>query len=922
MTELERFDALAADMERLRKLAEEADALTQEVQDTSNLPVPTGGNLPATEMKQVMARRRADVLKKKDQVEKLAREIEERVKNQLWELEQVVGPMQEMVARMEEGIWTLNLYLGRDEEIILLTDGAPAPVETPLTIRQMVLSMDEECALDPESDGIDAKNINSFDQWLLEKPEHLEQVLPEQKGVVVLVPRMNRDKDYGDPWHNAVVAEANKQSYWLIRNGEKLYRMTTDFKVGKHLIPRSDEFTSMFEKDPFGRRLEPGSHYWMEAEKKADARKRHYMRSALILQGLIDRTPVFHPLPPEGVNLLDPETYEDGRAVMVTDAELALGTGREPFRAWLRRLNNGLRPGMRVLFWLPFQEFNQHGRESDYGPRRISPQYATGLKAGDIYRIEGKESYFGEEALLVYFERTDKKWEPYEEPVPDKPGWVYRRHREVEYAKRAKARFYKHDPFILPFDLVTVEEMEGYLSARLERHSYVQMIPLLQRAIEAKKAEAEEEAPFRLMLAGVIEREYHYPIRDIDDRLPELVDWWKLANRWHRPLVGEGEDQAKAVQAISKEYHERHRADVKGSKQAQAEKQMAADLAGNHLNACLIARKRDGTYVVLEPADDELVFAHQFFYSSTGKPLRNSKQWAIVPTSWRKWRILWSDERWSDWNHGGSLTTHLTGPEEETLRKAMVARLPRGFTPLRLRQYKGEDQHYVLEAFKPIQVEFPDNPLTGKFPAGLPKAEVSGRWSRTTGMKLVPNLHLREGNRDHWEWSPWRSFFDGGEVKKVDQWGGDQWWRLLWRDDLAIAELEALRSKGKKESQRRERMSSQVGDYILEINKALVAEQEKVAYERFIEDYADPELWEGHRKTLQFQNWPYGSADQCRAVLNVVIERGIPVEGRTIGEITKLARELSGKKLPMEKRLMDIVIGTPPPEDEYDDEDD
>ena len=37
--------------------------------------------------------------------------------------------------------------------------------------------------------GIDARSIEQFDEWLLADPAHLDQVLPEAKGVVVLVPR-------------------------------------------------------------------------------------------------------------------------------------------------------------------------------------------------------------------------------------------------------------------------------------------------------------------------------------------------------------------------------------------------------------------------------------------------------------------------------------------------------------------------------------------------------------------------------------------------------------------------------------------------------------------------------------------------------------------------------------------------------------
>ncbi|HSH83395.1 MAG TPA: hypothetical protein VLA19_33090, partial [Herpetosiphonaceae bacterium] len=53
-------------------------------------------------------------------------------------------PLQELVGQIEEALWTVNLYLGRDEAIVRLRDGEPAPASTPISLRQLVLAMDEE----------------------------------------------------------------------------------------------------------------------------------------------------------------------------------------------------------------------------------------------------------------------------------------------------------------------------------------------------------------------------------------------------------------------------------------------------------------------------------------------------------------------------------------------------------------------------------------------------------------------------------------------------------------------------------------------------------------------------------------------------------------------------------------------------------
>jgi hypothetical protein len=54
-------------------------------------------------------------------------------------------------------------------------------------VRQQVLAMDEESALNASTGGIDVRSIAAFDQWITSDPANLEQVLPEQRGVVAFM---------------------------------------------------------------------------------------------------------------------------------------------------------------------------------------------------------------------------------------------------------------------------------------------------------------------------------------------------------------------------------------------------------------------------------------------------------------------------------------------------------------------------------------------------------------------------------------------------------------------------------------------------------------------------------------------------------------------------------------------------------------
>lgn len=903
--------ALAEALDELRRLSADAVA-SLAAEDTANTAiVPTTSNLPATQVKAQMARRRSDIVKKRAAIERLSREIEQRVQAQMSELLAVMSPMKEMVRRLEEGIWTVNLYLGRDEEIITLADGEPAGADTPITVRQLVLSMDQESMVAADVGGIDASGIEAFDNWILAEADHLEQVLPEQKGVVVLVPRMARDRDYGDPWLQQHMDAANHQSYWLIRNGSQLYRMSTSFDVGARLVPARDEFTSFFRRGGNGRdgagTVEPGSREWMQAEKSADARKRHFMRVALVLQGLIDRTPVFHPLPDAGVNLLDPDTYDDGRAVMVTDAEAALGTGREPFYTWLRRHNESLRPGMRVVCAFNSEEWRAASRASrDWDPKRITPKGAEGLIDGKLYRIDGRQRRDGEDRLILRFERSDLRWEEYTEPS-DKPGWVFRRHRQVPYQKRASVYLLASDRFVLPFDAVSVAEMEAYLSDRTERHAYVTMVPLLKAAIAAKAAEAKEEAPFRLLVTGIIHQQTGDPVPDIEAQLEELVTWWKLANRWHRPLVGDGDDQTKAIAAITEEYMRRQDAAATGERDAKREAAMVRRLRDQHPEATLIARKRDGSYVVLEPSDQRLIHAERHLYSTTGKH-RETKSWVLVGGAHQRWRTLFSDRRWETWNHGASPATALTGPELDLVCDQLMAAMPAGWVPVGVRLYMSEGR-YQAEGFQPVDLDatWPQQPLTGRSLYGIPQGVVKGRWKRRSGNELTVQPRRLVESLWHWDDDP----FDED----------NQWWQTQRVDEAALAQLNALLTEGRARTRVVRRLQAQLRDAVDSVAAQHDAQMLAAAYDRFLDDYADDSLWEGHRKTLKLPPFDPQQRRLVESVLAALIERGALLGGITLAEAAQAAEALTGSRVELDARTAAFTVRPPDSDDELDGED-
>lgn len=153
-------------------------------------------------------------------------------------------PMKESVNKIEDRIFSISLYAGIFETVATLSDGAPAAREEKLRIMQRRLYMDEECLLDYESGGMEFKDIRAFDLWLA-KPNNRDRILPFARCMVSMrVRRKTKDRDgIGlDEIVKFSLAQADKLTYLIIRNGEQLYRICTEIDFGELMFPERAVF--------------------------------------------------------------------------------------------------------------------------------------------------------------------------------------------------------------------------------------------------------------------------------------------------------------------------------------------------------------------------------------------------------------------------------------------------------------------------------------------------------------------------------------------------------------------------------------------------------------------------------------------------------------------------------------------------------
>lgn len=932
----------------------------------------------AIEMKQDIATKRAEATRKiaavQAEVEKATADLERQrqameaeFRRRKAELDAQVAPLLAQVKQLTEMAWTVDLYLGRDEQLDLLRDGEPAAADVPITLRQMVLAMDEESLALVEYGGIDADRTGAFIDWLVADEEHLSRVIPEQKGVVVLVPS-RQQRDYGDAFRNVAMDQRNNQSYWIIRNGQRVYQLIADIEVGSRLLPKRTEFVDFFyARTTFGggsrTPLEPGSDAWLRAEEQADARRRHFMRIMLVLQGLVDRTVAFHPLPEGGVNFMDVAAQDQGKVVIINELDNVLTSGRESFRDWQQRLNSQLRPGMRIIgdfSGAQFRDTNEawdrysRDRPDPYRHSRLHPRTAKRPATNEVYVIEDRAPGGG---LVIRYDRDEKVWK--------KDNWG-REHQE-EAKLRASCTLYPEDKFILPFDLATVAELETYLNARTERHAYLSMVPVIRAALAAKRTEEEQEAPFRQLLIGaLLAANPDVDLAELEAAVPSLVMHYKLANRWARALVlPDPAEQGRAVDAIVREYAARRKAatvDANNDAKALAAAEKLPDVLA-------VGRRRDGTYTVYAAsAPHQNVWLDEYRISKTGK-VTETKRWTI-PTgrSIAALTMLHTAPDWAEWNLRASRSEHISGPELTDFAETyLFPNAPGPAIALTHEDYEGK------AATGWVQLYCWATPEGAKVATGEENSvtdllvTVVARWKRDSRGAIVAvpesdHYDHRTGRRvrgNDWWIEDRVRFTSSAEIGRTSintsiDWAGDHLrspgmpqsdvadYRkrhrhdpsspvLRWLDEDAWEDVQrahlAIINRRKAERAERDRIAREAYRYSEPVAKLIRESIENDAKVRFFEDYGPDaeDLWPAHLASLKIADPIHQRT--LWGIVAIALTYGHPVAGQTLGTLADYAwnehenTSSIGEWHPEHRRLDmhgfdDLVIPEPDPTDD------
>lgn len=345
----------------------------------SLLPVVSSGKDPVKQHKRALIKlkeKTAPEIKKR--MDELATEMVGLQKSLFVGERAKMEKLQKAVEETDERLFALEMYAGLTEDVRQIAEGEPAPPETPITIRQMLRYMDEECLIDAIDGGMDYSNIRDFDRWVA-RPENRDRIIPEPRCIVALKVRRHH-KEY-DTQGLSVAGlfgqlekhKANMKTYLLMRNGEQLFRLATEIEFDPRLLPFREEFNKPFvdvdrryafeaHKDKVTETvITPDDVHYDEHVEKRSKEIRHYNRTIFLVQGLLDRSKVFSPHPT--ISLRNPE-HIDIYLKLLRDEEDGLPAHNPP--EW-EKYRDSLNAKLKVGNWVyAYWETTEYSRNSSH----------------------------------------------------------------------------------------------------------------------------------------------------------------------------------------------------------------------------------------------------------------------------------------------------------------------------------------------------------------------------------------------------------------------------------------------------------------------------------------------------------------------------------------------------------------------------
>ena len=421
------------------------------------------------------------------------RQVREQIRERMAELDRQKEELKAQVSVLKEWmkskyrvIEAIETYLGTYENIVALIEDKERADDLPLHIYQQKLYMDEEYGivsetLDRVEDAVDFDyhSLALFDEWI---QGHFKMYMPHKKSICVFQVCRNK-KSYGDIWKDFVMDGKNGITYFLIRNGENLYRIFSGIRVPDSVFPTLRETEEIYKE---AERWEDGE---TGKQKRIDEQMLPWKYVTAYLQGLIDRSEILGTNLKGRVNFLlnvVPKEYCVLERNM--EAENWISDKTKPlWREYLEGVNAGTKAG--DLIMITGLDSVGQDKESKYyfmGAHGIADgrNYVESPSTQCYYKVE-KKCLAGEGELKG---RTYFMWEghPYYKILYYETNTVMGRDRYHwdEHDRKRRTGFWLSEDEFLNLSRVDEKELEFYLTDRRYRKDYLKSIPVMKVALK------------------------------------------------------------------------------------------------------------------------------------------------------------------------------------------------------------------------------------------------------------------------------------------------------------------------------------------------------------------------------------------------------------------------------------------------------
>ena len=427
------------------------------------------------------------------------------------------------VSKLQEGIHTLDLFLGEGVEVIPLVLGEDADSNEPITFYQRKLFLDEEFFYDLANGGVSCSSLEDFKKSLVNDFSIIERMLPTPKSVVLMqYRRYHKERGFISSISEAIAAmeedKAGQEMFLLVRNGRSVYFVfSEDVQHGERLFPTARELEGVFKNESglfSGIEIDRQINYHdienAHARDVFDKKSLYYKRLLILLNGIHYKNPaIFGKLKDESYDDWMSLAFQKGNFNFVHDDEEVLGVDFVPVSDFMREHNSKIQKGSRVIgLWDKLMNEDSASGIFSKGHRTESYKNWNPIETLEPQLVEMKDN-----ALCCYIECRHEYYH-------DKK----KRFKCLVDTKRAQD--------FLVVDNIKSEMIDFYLESRAARVDYAVYASLMIGARDMLREEEQEHKPYVKFLQKHIQNLYPAMASGyIHEKLFESLVFWRRKNK-------------------------------------------------------------------------------------------------------------------------------------------------------------------------------------------------------------------------------------------------------------------------------------------------------------------------------------------------------------------------------------------------------